>query len=410
MTTTPPDAPVGAPGDPGGTAPGSPAPGTPLPPGDGPRVPRDHMKELGRLRRSRSNRKIAGVAGGIARHLDVDPLIVRVAFVILVFFGGGGILAYGAAWLLVPDEATDEAVIRLDERSRTVALAIAGSLAALSVIGDSLGGWGFPWPLAIAGLIAVVVLANHTPRRHPGPLPAATPTSATGTAYRTQQQYGAPPGTPGTTYAGYRPPPPRDPRRRGPVLFGFTVALTALVIGILGTFDLAGAKVADTAYPAAALATVAVMLVVGAFWGRAGGLIALGLLATMATAVTAAASNFSAGQIDQTPRTAAAVDSSYSLGAGEIILDLTEVEDLEELDGRTIDLDANFGRIEVVVPDGLDVEVDASVDGAGETRLFGERESSSDRATHDGGVGAPQITIDATVVFGEIVVDDERTS
>ena len=39
-----------------------------------------------------------------ARHLDVDPLILRVAFVVLVFFGGAGLILYGACWLLVPEE------------------------------------------------------------------------------------------------------------------------------------------------------------------------------------------------------------------------------------------------------------------------------------------------------------------
>ena len=39
-----------------------------------------------------------------ARHLDIDPLILRVAFVVLVFFGGAGLILYGACWLLVPEE------------------------------------------------------------------------------------------------------------------------------------------------------------------------------------------------------------------------------------------------------------------------------------------------------------------
>ena len=43
-------------------------------------------------------------AGGLARHLDIDPIIVRVALVVLVFFGGSGLLLYGAMWLLVPEE------------------------------------------------------------------------------------------------------------------------------------------------------------------------------------------------------------------------------------------------------------------------------------------------------------------
>jgi hypothetical protein len=61
-----------------------PAPGTPPP--SGPRVTRDEVKDLGRLRRSVTDRHVAGVAGGIARHLDVDPIIVRVALVVASIF------------------------------------------------------------------------------------------------------------------------------------------------------------------------------------------------------------------------------------------------------------------------------------------------------------------------------------
>ena len=42
-----------------------------------------------------------------ARHLDIDPLILRVAFVVLAFFGGAGLLLYGACWLLVPEDGRD---------------------------------------------------------------------------------------------------------------------------------------------------------------------------------------------------------------------------------------------------------------------------------------------------------------
>ena len=67
--------------------------------------------------------------------------------------------------------------------------------------------------------------------------------------------------------------PPRDPRKRGPLLFWFTLALIALAEGTLGILDLAGAPIIDSAYPALALGITAVMLLVGAFYGRAGGLI-----------------------------------------------------------------------------------------------------------------------------------------
>src|SRR4051795_6963333 len=85
-------------------------PETPTPPPDsGPRVSRDEVRDLGRLRRSTTDRRVAGVAGGLARHLDVDPLVLRIAFVLLVFFGGAGLILYGACWLLVPEDGDERA-------------------------------------------------------------------------------------------------------------------------------------------------------------------------------------------------------------------------------------------------------------------------------------------------------------
>lgn len=56
------------------------------------------------LRRSRDDRVIAGVAGGLGRYLGVDPVVVRVAFVVLAVFGGSGVLAYLVGWLVIPEE------------------------------------------------------------------------------------------------------------------------------------------------------------------------------------------------------------------------------------------------------------------------------------------------------------------
>jgi phage shock protein PspC (stress-responsive transcriptional regulator) len=57
-----------------------------------------------RLTRSTSDRVIAGVAGGLGRYFSIDPVIIRIAFIVGAFFGGAGLLAYGAAWLLVPSD------------------------------------------------------------------------------------------------------------------------------------------------------------------------------------------------------------------------------------------------------------------------------------------------------------------
>ena len=60
------------------------------------------------LRRSRENRVIAGVCGGLGEYLGVDPVLIRIATVVLVFVGGAGIVAYMVAWLVMPDAAEDD--------------------------------------------------------------------------------------------------------------------------------------------------------------------------------------------------------------------------------------------------------------------------------------------------------------
>jgi phage shock protein PspC (stress-responsive transcriptional regulator) len=415
MTTTPPEAPSGPPADDGsqhgGQHEGQHDGQHDAPYVGGPRVSQDEVRNLGRIRRSAYDRKVAGVAGGLARHFNIDPIILRVAFVVLSFFGGAGLIVYGACWILVPDERTEDATIRLDERSRTVALAIVGLIAALALVGDSFGGWGFPWPLAIIGLVVLAVMAGRGDRTPAGPRPTYAPPTYAQAPYgqpgSPAPQYGATAPYPQAPYVPPYVPPvrPRNPRRRGPILFWFTLALIALGLGVLGTVDLAGTAIPDSAYPALALGITGVMLLVGAFFGRAGGLIALGVVAALATAGATAAGEVDGGQIGHTPQTAIAVDDRYHVTAGEIVLDLTQVEDLEELDGRTIELDATFGRIDVIVPQGLDVDVDAVVDAAGHTALFGDDVDGSDSYFYDGGPDAPLLRLEAEVTFGEIEVD-----
>ena len=60
--------------------------------------------ETKRLTRSRNDRMIAGVAGGLAAYLGVDPLFVRLGFLFLTLLNGIGGLLYLALWLLVPRE------------------------------------------------------------------------------------------------------------------------------------------------------------------------------------------------------------------------------------------------------------------------------------------------------------------
>ncbi|KRB78132.1 hypothetical protein ASE01_08230 [Nocardioides sp. Root190] len=374
-------------------------PSTPSgPPSAGPRVSRDEVRDLAALRRSRTDRKVSGVAGGVARHLDIDPLLVRVAFVILTFFGGGGLILYGVAWILVPEEDTGDTVIHTEDGVRTAALIIAGVLAAASVIGDSVGGMDVPWPLMVVGLVMIVVLGGKQAkdRRFGG----------SGAADGLAPDAGAD----GPTYPGYRPgppPPPRpaEPRRRGPLLFPFTLALAAFGLGVVGTLHLAGVDVAVSAYPATALGVIGLMLLVGAFYGRAGGLIFIGLLAAIATAVTSVVDDVEMGEINKKPDTAAELKTSYSLGIGEIVIDLTGLDatELAQLDGDRLEVDLDVGHLRIVVPDeGLRVNADASIE-LGEVILFGEKSDSSDRASH-GDAEDPVLEIDADLSLGQLEI------
>lgn len=59
-----------------------------------------------RLHLSRTERKIAGVCGGLGAYLEVDPIFFRVMFVVLAFLGGIGIVLYVALWLVMPEESS----------------------------------------------------------------------------------------------------------------------------------------------------------------------------------------------------------------------------------------------------------------------------------------------------------------
>lgn len=378
------------------------------PPPSGPRVTRDEMKDLSRLRRSVTDRHIAGVAGGIARHLDVDAIIVRVALVVAVFFGGAGLLLYVGAWILVPEEGTQDEPLGLDQRSRRLALLGVGVLAVLAALGDWAGAFWFPWPLAI--IAAFVVWFLHKKQKDAPP-----PTSGYGSDYAYEPPVApdldlgasyAPPSDPGQWQQYARAPRPRNPRKRGPILFLFTLALIALAEGVLGVVDLAGVAVADSAYPALALGITALMLIVGSFWGRAGGLIAVGLVAAIATAGATAGHEIGDENRYYAPTSALEVQESYDFGGGRFTLDLSDVTDVDALDGRHITIDGVGGRVEVVVPDGMDVDVRAQVVG-GQARVF-DRTSDGFDITQtgfvDGGDDVPDMSINIDLVGGEIIV------
>jgi phage shock protein PspC (stress-responsive transcriptional regulator) len=67
-----------------------------------------YQHEGRRLSRSADDKMLAGVAGGIARYLDVDVTLVRVAIAVLTLVNGVGAVLYAAAWLLIPADGADQ--------------------------------------------------------------------------------------------------------------------------------------------------------------------------------------------------------------------------------------------------------------------------------------------------------------
>jgi hypothetical protein len=225
-----------------------------------------------------------------------------------------------------------------------------------------------------------------------------------------------PPGPPGPPppYAAGGPAGPVRPSRkdRGPLLFGFTLALVAVGLGVLGIFEATGTEVPDAAYPALALALTGAMLLVGSFYGRAGGLILLGVVSAVALAGTSIAEPRFSGDREQefAPTSAAAVRASYDVPAGQIVLDLTDVRDPAELDGRSISLDANAGELVVVLPDDVAANVDATVDFGGAITLPNRSEDGFGvevRSLVNGGDPVATVDLDLDLEFGHIEV---RTS
>jgi len=94
-----------------------------------------HIPEIRPLQRSRSDRMLAGVSGGLARYFEIHPAVFRVGFVVLTLLGGAGILIYLAAALVMPDEGKEDSIATAALRNRR----------------------DRPWPLIGLGLLAVAV-------------------------------------------------------------------------------------------------------------------------------------------------------------------------------------------------------------------------------------------------------------
>jgi phage shock protein C len=109
--------------------PGQPGPGDPGPPSPGSPAPSPRS-----VRRSRSDRVIAGVCAGLGRYLGIDPVLLRVAFIILALANGLGLIAYVVAWVAIPEEGDQPAGPPPEPRRETGRMVLGGSLVVLGLV------------------------------------------------------------------------------------------------------------------------------------------------------------------------------------------------------------------------------------------------------------------------------------
>lgn len=322
-----------------------------------------------RLYKSRDDRMIAGVCAGIAEYFRIDAVIVRVIAVALVFAGGAGLLAYVAAWLLVPDPDADPA--ERPGRTATIAGAIALVLAVGAITsfhGGPFGGWGWSGPfvsLVFVGLagLGIWYLASG---EHP----------STGSV--------------------------RDVLRRA----GFGLALLA-VCGILAIAGAWATAAGGGVVVAIAVIVGGLWLVAAAFVGGARWLILPALaLALPAGVVSAANVNINGGVGDQVyrPVTADQVRDTYRLGVGRLVVDLRDAP-LAAGDHR-LHVDLGVGQAVLVVPQDVCVTTAAKI-GAGNVDLFDHNTGGVDvdwRDDRTAPSGTTRLVVDGDVGVGELAV------
>jgi phage shock protein PspC (stress-responsive transcriptional regulator) len=355
---------------PQGAAPYAPRTGGAIPDGGAAEGPR-------RLYRSRDQRVIGGVCGGLAEYFGIDPLIVRIITVGLVFAGGAGFLAYLAAWLLVPEEDGDA----LSDGNGRLAT-IAGSVLLVLAIGTVLpfwhgpfGGWGWGGPflslicLGLAGLGVWWVASGERP-------------GASGA---------------------------RDILRRA----GFGIALLA-VCGLLALGGAWATAAGGGVVVAVVVIVAGLWLVAGAFLGGARWLILPALaLALPAGVVSAANLDVQGGVGDREYRPAAAseLQRTYRLGVGHLMLDLRNTE-LPPGDQR-LHVEIGVGAVSIAVPRNVCVTSTAHA-GAGQVNVFDHGSGGLDvnwRDDRRAPAGATRLVVDADVGVGalDVTYDDPRT-
>ena len=326
-----------------------------------------------RLTRSRTDRVVGGVAGGLGQYFNVDPLFFRIGAVALAFVGGAGLLLYLAALLLMPSEG-QPAPVAPGTQGRNRALVIAVIVVLLLVAwpfllggGLLLAGIGIPLAILVgAGVLVWWLVSGEGPSGEIG-----------------------------------------DIARRAALGIGVLIACGILLL--VGGF--ASAAGPDWLVPAF-LILAGGAIAVGAFMKPLRWLVLPALTLGLAAGTVAAAGiDLDGGIGEKTYRPASTADlrSQYELGIGDLVVDLRDT-DLPAGD-VPLDMDVGIGQAHVIVPEEVCVATDAEV-GMGNVNVFGRDHGGIDVDVEDQPSSEPTTTrllLNANVGLGQVHVHDNRT-
>jgi phage shock protein PspC (stress-responsive transcriptional regulator) len=404
------------------------------------------------LVRPTRGRVLAGVCAAIGRATNTDPVLWRVLFAVLTLAGGVSIIFYLAGWLLIPSEGDTgsplEALIgRGRSRTNPIIVVIVGIITLLSV-GSFVFGNNHAW-LLVGGLIVIaIILANRNGSRSrppvppPYPMPPTPPPPVPPTEVPPTMSFTAtPPPADDLTSdgTGYRPPfapygpfassspypypglgvppppppapvkPPREPSRLGRLTF----SLALLSVGIVALIDVINhGRVPFAVYAAVALAATGVGLVIGAWFGRSRGLIALGAVLSAVLLVSGLVGDLgnlrgTTGDVTYNPATQAELSDRYTHSIGNVDLDLSQLT----FTGLTRHITAtvNYGNLTVTLPSAVDAVVHAKVN-VGNADVFTTHWDGINNPEHTvsdngpDGAGGGQLVLDLRVKAGNLEV------
>ncbi|MFE1875948.1 PspC domain-containing protein [Streptomyces sp. NPDC059496] len=379
------------------------------------------------LRRSKRDKVLAGVCGGLGRYFDLDPMVFRIVLGVLAVTGGVGLIFYGFAWLLLPLEGEEDSEAKKLLTGRVEGATLAAVFAALvgcALFLSMLDNGG----LAAFSVLVVLALGGASywsqRKRHTGGPEAQAPDPA-GSTYRAAHSPAPPetqapptPGGPswwrdplvkdgttgpvgGTGYlwgpddsadpvaaTGRTPAAAKAPaapaRPRGGI--GGRVFVLALLAGIAGTAATWEGNPLGEALQtglAAALVVLGLGLAVSSLLGRTGfGTVVLavctaGLLAGAAVLPREIGTDWQ--EVEWRPAAVADVKPVYEAGTGLATLDLSRL-DVPKGTKVAVEASIDAGRLKVVLPREVTALADVTIRRVGDIQLPGDYAGRIERA------------------------------